>query len=62
MQDAEGAVEGTIRYSNQEAVFTPNEDLKEGTQYTFTVTTGAESSENIALENEYEWSFTTTDR
>lgn len=59
-QNNTDAVNGTISYSNKVAVFTPDEELKEGTQYTFTVTNGVKSSENVALENEENWSFTTT--
>jgi hypothetical protein len=59
MHGTNGSVNGTISYSDNVAVFTPEEELKEGTQYTFTVTNGVKSSENIALENDQEWSFTT---
>lgn len=59
-QNTTGAVYGTISYSNKVAVFTPDSDLKEGTHYTFTVTDGVKSLENIALEEEYIWSFTTS--
>jgi len=58
-QNTSGTVNGTISYSDKVAVFTPSEDLKEGTSYTFTVTNGIKSSDNIALENNHEWSFTT---
>ncbi len=54
------AVKGTISYSNKTAVFTPDGQLKKGAQYTFTVTNGVKNSENIALENDKKWSFTTT--
>jgi hypothetical protein len=57
---ATDAVNGTISYSNNVAVFTPDNDLKKGTRYTFTVTNGVKSSANLALENEHAWSFTTT--
>lgn len=52
------SIAGTISYSDKVAVFTPETKLEEGTLYTFTVTTGVKSSENIALENNYTWSFT----
>ena len=55
------AVNGTISYSNRVAVFTPDMELKEGAQYTFTVTNGVKSSDNIALINDEKWSFSTTD-
>ncbi|WP_138431897.1 Ig-like domain-containing protein [Fodinibius saliphilus] len=53
------SIGGTISYSDKVAVFTPDAELEEGALYTFTVTTGVKSSENIALENNYTWSFTT---
>ena len=53
------SIGGTISYSDKVAVFTPDAKLEEGALYTFTVTTGVKSSENIALENNYSWSFTT---
>lgn len=52
-------VNGTISYSDRTAIFTPITDLKEGTLYTFTVTEGVKSSENIPLETDQSWSFTT---
>lgn len=58
-QDETGVINGTISYSNNVAQFTPEKELSEGTEYTFTVTTGVMNSENIALESEYTWSFTT---
>ncbi|PKD44335.1 ice-binding family protein [Rhodohalobacter barkolensis] len=54
------SVSGTISYSDKIATFTPNSDLEDGTLYTFTVTEGVKNSENIALENDHEWSFTTS--
>lgn len=54
------AVHGSISYSNKIAVFTPGRELKEGTLYTFTVTTGVKDSENIALDKDQSWNFTTT--
>lgn len=53
------AVGGTISYSNKVAVFTPEKELNEGTLYTFTVTNGVRNSEDIALERDLSWSFTT---
>lgn len=55
-----GAVSGTISYSDKVAIFTPSSELNEGTLYTFTVTNGVKNAENMALENDYNWSFTTT--
>lgn len=53
-------VNGTISYSDRTAIFTPNSDLKEGTMYTFTVTQGVKNSENVALETDQSWGFTTS--
>ncbi|WP_158607297.1 ice-binding family protein [Rhodohalobacter sp. SW132] len=58
-QQNNGAVSGTISYSGNVAVFEPDTELKEGAEYTFTVTSGVKNSENIALENEHNWSFST---
>lgn len=58
-QHTAGAISGTIRYSDKIAVFTPDKELKEGTLYSFTVTSGVKNSENIALETDQSWSFTT---
>lgn len=54
-----GAVSGTISYSDKVAVFTPDSEFEQNAEYTFTVTGGVKSSENIALENDHNWSFTT---
>jgi hypothetical protein len=59
-QYSAGVVNGTVSYSQKVALFTPDQELKEGTLYSFTVTKGVENLENIALENEHNWSFTTT--
>lgn len=58
-QYSTATIGGTISYSNKVAVFTPDSQLKEGTLYTFTVTSGVKSSRSIALENDYSWGFTT---
>lgn len=58
-QNSTSGVDGTISYSNKVAVFTPNEDLSEGTMYTFTVTTGVKDVDNIPLQSDESWSFTT---
>lgn len=54
-----GAVNGSISYANKIAVFTPDQELKENTLYTFTVTNGVKSSENVALVMDQSWGFTT---
>ena len=53
------AVNGTISYSNKVAVFTPDMGLREDATYVFIVTNGVKNSEDIALENDHNLSFTT---
>lgn len=59
-QSGTNIISGTISYSNKVAVFTPDSELKEGTVYTFTVTNDVRDLDNVALENDQNWSFTTT--
>lgn len=62
LTDANGAsVPGTVAYdsSNDTATFTPSSSLSSGITYTADITTGAESSQEIALSSTYSWSFTT---
>lgn len=54
-----GDISGTISYSDKVITFTPDEELEEGTLYTFSVTSDVKSSEDVALENDHKWSFTT---
>ncbi len=54
-----GAVAGTVSYSAQTATFTPSSSLAYNTQYTATVTTGAESAAGGFLSANYIWTFTT---
>ncbi len=61
-QYSTGAVNGTISYANKIAVFTPDQELKEGTTYTFTVTSGVKNSENISLEKDQTLGFVTVGR
>jgi len=53
------AVTGTVSYANSVATFTPSASLAYSTQYTGTITTGAQSSSGTALAVNYTWSFTT---
>lgn len=53
------SVSGTVSYSNRVAVFTPDNDLKEGTMYTVSITQDVKDSEDVALENGHNWSFST---
>lgn len=49
---------GTVTYIAKEATFQPSE-LKPGTTYTASVTTGAKDTNGKALKRTYTWSFTT---
>jgi hypothetical protein len=53
-------VTGTVHYSaDPGATFDPDSSLLANTQYTATITTGAEDRAGNALEADYTWSFTT---
>ncbi|MDZ7721550.1 MAG: Ig-like domain-containing protein [candidate division KSB1 bacterium] len=52
-------VSGVVSYSGETAVFAPSSNLEPNTTYTATITTGAKDLAGTALENNYEWSFTT---
>jgi hypothetical protein len=53
------AVTGTVNCSGSAATFMPNSNLANGTLYTATIKTGAESSASTPLAANYVWSFTT---
>jgi O-glycosyl hydrolase len=55
------AVAGVVSYSTATAIatFTPNTALASGTEYTATITTGAQSLAGVALTANYAWTFTT---
>jgi O-glycosyl hydrolase len=55
------AVSGTVSYAatGSVATFTPSANLAYSTQYTATITTGAQDSAGTALSANYTWSFTT---
>ncbi|HEX2898887.1 MAG TPA: ice-binding family protein, partial [Bacteroidia bacterium] len=52
-------VPGVVGYSGTTATFTPNAYLESDETYTATITTGARSDQNIALANNYVWTFNT---
>ncbi len=54
-----GSVSGSVDYSGNTVTFTPSSDLQENTTYTAIITTGVEDVAGNALENNFEWSFTT---
>jgi O-glycosyl hydrolase len=53
------AVSAVASYASSVATLTPNSPLTYNTQYTATITTGAQSSQGIALAASYTWTFTT---
>lgn len=57
------SVSGTINYNagTKTATLTPTEELVESTTYTSTITTGVEDLAGNGLEEDYAWSFVTTD-
>jgi len=52
-------VDGTVAYTGDAAVFTPNAPLLPDTTYTATVNTSALSAGGMALQQGYNWTFTT---
>ncbi|WP_162054408.1 Ig-like domain-containing protein [Pontibacter pamirensis] len=52
-------VAGDIIYTGTTASFTPANNLAANTTYTATITTAAKSTNDIALADNYEWTFTT---
>lgn len=60
---ADGAtpVAGTVTYVGVIAIFSPAAELEADTEYTATITTGAEDLAGTALAEDYVWTFTTGD-
>jgi hypothetical protein len=52
-------VYGTVSYAGSTATFIPFSSLLSNTNYTATITTGAESAQGIPLANNYVWKFNT---
>jgi methionine-rich copper-binding protein CopC len=52
-------VAGDISYTGSTASFTPANNLSANTTYTATITTAAKSTNDVALADNYEWTFTT---
>ena len=50
---------GSVTYSGTTATFTPSSNLSNNTTYTATITTGAKNVANVALANNYVWTFNT---
>ena len=53
-------VTGTVSYSGKTASFIPSAVLNSNTVYSGTITCGVESLLGVAMEADYEWTFTTT--
>lgn len=53
------SIPGSVEYSGTTATFTPTTTLSAGTVYTATVTTGVLAEGNVALPQNFVWSFTT---
>ncbi|MEX0720319.1 MAG: ice-binding family protein [Balneolaceae bacterium] len=54
------AITGVVTLTERTATFTANTELNTDTEYVATITTEAESEANVSLEDDYEWSFTTS--
>jgi hypothetical protein len=52
-------IAGTVSYSGTTAMFSPSTNLVANTEYTATITTGAQDLAGNALANDYVWQFTT---
>ena len=59
VNDGATNITGTVDYSSTTATFRPSSDLDYDTDYTATITTGAEDLAGNALEVNYLWLFTT---
>lgn len=57
----EAPINGTVTFdaANDTATFTPEGDLSAETVYAATITTGVEDADGTALENDFDWQFTT---
>ena len=53
------AINGTVTYSGNTALFSPAVNLLPNTQYTGTITTGAKDPAGNSIANNYVWTFTT---
>jgi hypothetical protein len=61
VMDGTTAVDGSFVTVGNVVTFTPDNNLLSGVTYTATITTGAENTLGVALENDYEWTFETVD-
>ncbi len=54
-------VTGTISYTDSSAIFTPANNLEFESTYTATITSDVQSLSGDAMDDHYEWNFTTVD-
>jgi len=59
LKEGSNLISGTYRTIGKTIYFSPSINLKAGTQYTATITTGAKSTTGISLLNNHSWVFTT---
>lgn len=59
LMDSVTNIPGVVTYSGTTANFNPNADLNVNTEYTATITTGAENTTGDAIPADYVWTFTT---
>lgn len=57
--DGTNQVDGSVSYNGLTASFEADDSLSAGTTYTATITTGAENEVGTAIEQDFEWDFTT---
>ena len=53
------AIQGSVDYLDLVAVFTPDDSLESDTEYTATITSGAQDLAGNPLDSDYEWTFRT---
>lgn len=59
VMEGSNAVTGAFSFSGSKVFFTPSSDLIASTLYTATLTTAIQNQGGVALDSDYEWTFTT---
>jgi hypothetical protein len=59
LKQGSNPIAGAVSYSGVTALFNPTVDFLPNTEYTATITTGAENPLGIAIDSNYVWTFTT---
>jgi hypothetical protein len=59
LNEGQNQIDGEVTYAGVTATFNPSEPLTDATEYTVTITTDVTDSSGNAMEDEYEWIFTT---